>query len=78
MMVALQEYSAEKARYDKLENDYIVDRMRLMAPRQTIEIYSTPVAESVPSSPMYKLNLIIGAVVGIILGFVVADDCTLW
>lgn len=72
VMVALQEYSAEKARYDKLENDYIVDRMRLMAPRQTIEIYSTPVAASVPSSPKYKLNLIIGAVVGIILGFVVA------
>ncbi len=72
VLAALQEYSAEKARYDRLENDYIVDRMRLMAPRQTIEIYSNPVAASVPSSPNYKLNLIIGAVAGIILGLIVA------
>lgn len=72
VMVALQEYSAEKSRYDKLENDYIVDRMRLMAPRQTIEVYAEASLPSVPSTPKYKLNLIIGAVVGIIAGFVVA------
>ncbi len=72
VLAALQEYSAEKARYDRLENDYIVDRMRMMAPRQTIEIYSNPVAALVPSSPNYKLNLIIGAVVGVILGLIVA------
>ena len=72
VMAALQEYSAEKARYDKLENDYIVDRMRMMAPRQTIEIYSNPVAASVPSSPNYKMNLIVGAAAGMMLGLVVA------
>ncbi len=72
VLAALQEYSAEKARYDRLENDYIVDRMRMMAPRQTIEIYSNPIAALVPSSPNYKLNLVVGAVVGVILGLVVA------
>ncbi len=72
VLAALQEYSAEKARYDRLENDYIVDRMRMMAPRQTIEIYSNPIAAAVPSSPNYKLNLVVGAVVGVILGLVVA------
>lgn len=72
VMVALQEYSAEKNRYDKLENDYIVDRMRLLAPRQTIEIYSEASLPGAPSSPKYKLNLIIGAVVGLIAGLVVA------
>ena len=72
VMVALQEYTAEKARYDKLENDYIVDKMRLLAPRQSIEIFKTPVAASAPSSPNYRMNLIIGAVVGLISGFVVA------
>lgn len=72
VLAALQEYSAEKARYDRLENDYIVDRMRMMAPRQTIEIYSNPIAASVPSSPNYRLNLIIGAVVGVVLGLIVA------
>ncbi len=72
VLAALQEYSAEKARYDRLENDYIVDRMRMMAPRQTIEIYSNPVAAVVPSSPNYKLNLVVGAVAGVILGLIVA------
>lgn len=69
---ALQEYAAEKARFDKLENDYIADKMRLMAPRTSIEVYSLPELASVPSSPNYKLNLIVGAVLGLILGIVVA------
>ncbi len=69
---ALQEYAAEKARFDKLENDYIADKMRLMAPRTSIEVYSLPGLASVPSSPNYKLNLIVGAVLGLILGVVVA------
>ncbi len=72
VMVALQEYSDEKARYDKLENDYIVDRMRLIAPRQTIEIYSEASISRVPTSPKYAINLSIGAFVGLILGAVVA------
>lgn len=72
VMLALQEYNAEKNRYDKLENDYIVDKMRMMAPRKSVEIYSRPVAAGAPSSPKYKLNMIIGAVVGLIGGIVVA------
>ena len=72
VMAALQEYNSEKARYDKLENDYIVDKMRMMAPRKSVEIYSRPVAAGAPSSPKYKLNMIIGAVVGVIGGIVVA------
>lgn len=72
VMTALQEYSAEKARYDKLENDYIIDRMRLMTPRQIIEIYRNPQVAGAPTSPNYKLNLIVGAVAGIMLGMVVA------
>lgn len=69
---ALQEYAAEKARYDKLENDYIADKMRLMAPRTSLEVYSQPGLATAPSSPNYRLNLIVGAVLGIILGMVVA------
>lgn len=72
VMAALQEYSSEKARYDKLENDYISDKMRLMAPRLSIKIHSSPDAPAAPSSPNYKLNLIVGAVVGLISGLVVA------
>ena len=69
---ALQEYASEKARYDKLENDYIADKMRLMAPRTSLEVYSQPGLATAPSSPNYRLNLIVGAVLGLILGMVVA------
>lgn len=69
---ALQEYAAEKARYDRLENDYIADKMRLMAPRTSVEVYSQPGLATAPSSPNYRLNLIVGAVLGLILGMVVA------
>ena len=69
---ALQEYSAEKARYDKLENDYIADKMRLMAPRTSLEVYSRPGLPGAPSSPNYRLNLIVGAVLGLLAGIVVA------
>ena len=69
---ALQEYAAEKQRFDKLENDYIADKMRMLAPRACMEVYSRPGVASVPTSPNYRLNLIIGAVLGCILGIIVA------
>lgn len=69
---ALQEYSAEKSRYDRLENDYIADKMRLMAPRTCLEVYSRPGLPGAPSSPNYRLNLITGAVIGLLAGIVVA------
>lgn len=72
VQVALQEYTAEKARYDKLENDYIADKMRMLAPRICMEIYNRPVIAQVPSSPNYKLNMLLGAAAGILLGVVVA------
>lgn len=72
VQTALQEYAAEKQRYDKLENDYIADKMRMMAPRTSLEIYTRPLVASAPSSPKYKLNLIVGAVAGVIFGIVVA------
>lgn len=69
---ALQEYAAEKQRYDKLENDYIADKMRMMTPRICLKVYNKPLVATAPSSPKYKLNLIIGAVAGIIFGIIVA------
>ena len=69
---ALQEYAAEKSRFDKLENDYIADKMRMLAPRACMEVYSRPGVASVPTRPNYRLNLIVGAVLGSIMGIVVA------
>lgn len=69
---ALQEYAAEKARYDKLENDYIADKMRMMAPRTSVEIYSQPTVATVPSSPNFRLNLLVGIVLGLAAGIGIA------
>ncbi len=69
---ALQEYAAEKRRFDKLESDYEADKMRMTTPRLYTKIYSRPVLAGAPSSPNVRLNLIAGAVVGIIAGIVVA------
>ncbi len=69
---ALQEYAAEKRRYDKLESDYEADKMRMTTPRLYTKVYSRPVLPTAPSSPNVRLNLIAGAVVGIIAGVVVA------
>ncbi len=69
---ALEEYNAEKQRFDRLENDYIADKMRMMTPRTSVETYSRPGVANVPSSPNYRLNLIAGGVLGIIAGVVVA------
>lgn len=40
---ALQEYAAEKARFDKLENDYIADKMRMLAPAHAWRYTAVPV-----------------------------------
>lgn len=72
VQIALQEYQAEKDRYDKLKSDYTADKMRMMAPRTSLVVYAEPVEATAPSSPKYKLNLIVAAVAGIVFGIVVA------
>ncbi len=69
---ALQEYNAEKARYDKLESDYEADKMRMTTPRLYTKIYQNAVLPIAPSSPNVAMNLVIGAVLGLLLGVLVA------
>lgn len=69
---AVEEYKAEKARYDKLENEYIADKIRMLTPREIIDVSSEPAAAGAPSSPNHQQNLIIGAIIGIIAGVGVA------
>ncbi len=69
---AVEEYKAEKTRYDKLENEYIADKIRMLTPREIIDVSSEPAAAMAPSSPNHQRNLIIGAVVGIFAGIGVA------
>ncbi len=72
VLAALQEYNAEKARYDKLESDYEADKMRMTTPRLYTKIYQQASLPMVPSSPNVALNLIVGAVLGLVLGVLVA------
>ncbi len=72
MIRALEEYRAEKARYDAMESSYINDRIGLLAPRETVVVHSEAPLPMAPSSPNTKLNLSIGAVVGIVAGIAVA------
>ncbi len=69
---ALQEYNAEKARYDKLESDYEADKMRMTTPRLYTKIYQKATLPMAPSSPNVALNLIVGAVLGLVIGALVA------
>ncbi len=69
---ALQEYNAEKQRFDKLESDYEADKMRMTTPRLYTKVYRQATLPGAPSSPNVRLNLIGGAIVGIIAGIVVA------
>ncbi len=69
---ALQEYNAEKARYDKLESDYEADKMRMTTPRLYTKIYQQAALPVAPSRPNVALNLILGAVVGLVAGVLVA------
>ncbi len=72
VLTALQEYNAEKARFDKLESDYEADKMRMTTPRLYTKIYLRATLPMAPSSPKVALNLIVGAVLGIVAGVLVA------
>ncbi len=72
VLTALQEYNAEKARYDKLESDYEADKMRMTTPRLYTKIYQPATLPVAPTSPNVALNLIIGALAGLVLGALVA------
>lgn len=73
--MAIEDYNTEKLRYDKLNNDYIVDKTRLLMPRQTIKILRMPVVAGAPSSPNISLNLTIGLIIGLLAGVLVAFAC---
>lgn len=72
VMNALQDYQMEKKRYDDLENKYIAETIHLRAPRPILYVHSNPVEAPAPSSPNVKLNLTVGAILGLIVGGIVA------
>lgn len=69
---AIQDHRTEKGRYEELENEYISQTMNRRASRPIIQIYNQPREAKAPSSPNVKINLILGAVVGVVFGIGVA------
>lgn len=69
---AHEEYTKAHQIHSDLEHKHEQDRMRLSARRAIVEVYSEPAKASAPSTPNVRLNLIIGAVVGVIAGISVA------
>ena len=72
VLQAHEEYKKAHEIYSDLEHKHEQDRMRLSARRAIVEVYSEPAKAGAPSTPNVKLNLIVGAVVGVIGGIVVA------
>lgn len=72
VMSAIRDYRTEKSRYEDLENEYINQTMNRRASRPIIQIHTQAREAKVPSSPNVKMNLILGAVVGVVFGIGVA------
>ena len=69
---AIQEYQAEKARYDKLNDRFLSECARLEVPRPCYKIHNMPYEAGAPSSPNKNLNTIVGAVIGLIAAIITA------
>ncbi len=69
---ALQEYKAEKERYDKLESDYEADKMRMTTPRLYTKVYQNASLPVLPTSPNVAKNLLTAALLGLGAGILVA------
>lgn len=72
VLQAHEEYKKANEIHSDLEHKHEQDKMRLSARRSIVEVYSEPAKAGAPSSPNVRLNLIVGAVVGLISGIVVA------
>lgn len=69
---AYEEYKRSNDIYTDLERKHKGEELRLNSRRVSVVVYAFPTKAGAPSTPNVKLNLIVGAVVGLISGIVVA------
>ena len=69
---AYEEYKRSNDIYTDLERKHKGEELRLNSRRISVVPYAFPTKAGAPSTPNVKLNLIVGAVVGLISGIVVA------
>ena len=67
-----KEYETQQEMLDRMKERLSTDRINLKQPQNIIELHEEPLVAQFPSSPNVTLNLILGAVVGLIFGIGIA------
>lgn len=66
------EFKTQQEMLDRMKERLSTDRINLKQPQNIIELHEEPLVAQFPSSPNVTLNLILGAVVGLIFGIGIA------
>jgi capsular exopolysaccharide synthesis family protein len=67
-----KEFETQQEMLDRMREKLSQDRINLKQPQSIIELHEEPLVAQYPSSPNVTLNLILGAVVGLIFGIGIA------
>ncbi len=67
-----KEFETQQEMLDRMREKLAMDRINLKQPQNIIELHEEPLVAQFPSSPNVTLNLILGAVVGLIFGIGIA------
>lgn len=67
-----KEFETQQEMLDRMREKLSMDRINLKQPQNIIELHEEPLVAQFPSSPNVSLNLILGAVVGLIFGIGIA------
>lgn len=67
-----KEFETQQSMLDRMREKLAMDRINLKQPQNIIELHEEPLVAQYPSSPNVTLNLILGAVVGLIFGIGIA------
>jgi capsular exopolysaccharide synthesis family protein len=67
-----KEFESQQEYLDRMREKLSMDRINLKQPQNIIELHEEPLVAQFPSSPNVSLNLILGAVVGLIFGVGIA------
>ncbi len=67
-----KEFETQQEMLDRMREKLAMDRINLKQPQNIIELHEEPLVAQFPSSPNVTLNLILGAVIGLIFGIGIA------
>jgi len=67
-----KEFETQQEMLDRMKERLSTDRINIKQPQNIIELHEEPLVAQFPSSPNVTLNLVLGAVVGLIFGLGIA------